>query len=315
MVWVLLVLNVKCNEGKNAMSVCKILALLFIVNSHAVFADVSNNRQFTPYYMAMPAAQNIDKNANQSVSVQNQKSGILGYAQGEAGKIFLDYENLFLTQSVFYLGSAIGVAAVLANSSYDEKIREYYSDNIRQDSLNNVETVTYLMGAHWKVLPVLGGAAVVGKIFEKSPAGATMYSWGERSLRGFILGAPIMAVLQVGTGASRPKEVDDQGSRWNPFNDNNGASGHTFVGAIPFLTAAAMAENIFLKSAFFLGSFLSGWGRIYLDRHYFSQVFLGWSVAYLSVESVNQTESKIKNIQLAPVILQNGYGAGVNIKF
>lgn len=244
---------------------------------------------------------------------QKQDSGISNYVKSEFEKIFIDYENMFFTRNVLYLGGAIGISAILANTNGDESIREFYLNDIHQDNLDGFEEVSYQFGAHWTVLPVLGGAAVVGAIFDESPAGLILYSWGERSLRGFIVGAPLMWLLQEGIGSSRPNENPDQGSNWNPFNDNNGASGHAFVGAIPFLTAASMSENLLLKGAFFLVSFLSGWGRIYVDRHYFSQVFLGWSVGFLSVLGVSQTESKI--MQLVPVVVQNGYGVGVSANF
>ena len=46
----------------------------------------------------------------------------------------------------------------------------------------------------------------------------------------------------MATGASRP--ADGQGSHWHMFNDNNGVSGHAFIGAIPFLAAAEMVERV-----------------------------------------------------------------------
>lgn len=272
-----------------------LLILVYVINPKA-FAEDSKNK--------LPLQQQ-----------QSQAVGILNYAKSELDKILLDYENMFFTRNVLYLGGAIGISAILANTNGDESIREFYLNDIHQYNLDDLEKVSYQFGLHWRVLPVLGGAAVVGAILDESPAGLILYNWGERSLRSFVVGAPLMWLLQDGIGSSRPNENPDQGSNWNLFNDNNGASGHAFVGAIPFLTAASMSENLILKGAFFLTSFLSGWGRIYVDRHYFSQVFLGWSVGFLSVLSVSQTESKIKNMQLVPVVVQNGYGVGVSVNF
>ena len=99
-----------------------------------------------------------------------------------------------------------------------------------------------------------------------------------------------MLAMQMLTGASRPGETDD-GSTWKPFQDNNGVSGHSFIGAVPFLCAAKMTDDPLWKAAFYAGSTLAGLSRINDDRHYTSQVFLGWWMAYLAATAVDQTQS------------------------
>ena len=66
--------------------------------------------------------------------------------------------------------------------------------------------------------------------------------WGDRSLRGVLLGTPPLLITQRLLGGSRPGE-NREASEWQPFEDNNAVSGHAFMGAIPFLTAMQMTDD------------------------------------------------------------------------
>ena len=52
-----------------------------------------------------------------------------------------------------------------------------------------------------------------------------------------------------------------------------------------------MTDDPLCKAAFYAGSTLAGLSRINDDRHYTSQVFLGWWMAYLAATAVDQTQS------------------------
>ena len=101
-------------------------------------------------------------------------------------------------------------------------------------------------------LAVWGTATVTGLVFDESVLGEVVGEWGSRSLRTFAVGAPPLYVLQLATGASRP--ADGHGSHWHWFNDNNGVSGHAFIGAVPFLAAAEMVENPWAKGSLYVCS-------------------------------------------------------------
>jgi hypothetical protein len=63
-----------------------------------------------------------------------------------------------------------------------------------------------------------------------------------------------------------------------------------------------------------LGSFLSGWSRLHQDRHYFSQVALGWWMAYLAVQCVDQTQQQ-RTLTLTPTITPDGVGVGIQWQY
>ena len=102
-------------------------------------------------------------------------------------------------------------------------------------------------------------------------------------------------------GSGRPSDTADN-SYWHPFKNDNGVSGHAFVGAVPFITAAQMSDNIWEKGFFYACSAMPGWSRINDDAHYLSQVWLGWWMAYLACEAVNTTQKEHQSFQIMPVV-------------
>ncbi len=138
--------------------------------------------------------------------------------------------------------------------------------------------------------------------------------WGQRCLRATLVGVPPLLILQRGLGASRPDEND---SHWRPFNDSNGVSGHNFMGAVPFIVAAKMTDKPYLKYPLYMASTLCGLSRINDDKHYFSQIVLGWWLAYLAADSVFKTEKeKEQKLTIAPMFLPGkGGGGGIIVTY
>ncbi len=134
-----------------------------------------------------------------------------------------------------------------------------------------------------------------------------------RTARGYVTGTPLLLTTQVVLGGNRPAHGQ---SYWKPFSgEDHTASGHAYVGAVPFITAAQMSDNFWAKSAFYTLSALPAWSRVNDDSHYLSQSILGWYLAYLSVRAVSETENQRrlpKGLTIFPVVESNG---GVGIGF
>lgn len=175
---------------------------------------------------------------------------------------------------------AIGVAGAgaLANSYADREVNEYFRDNLRSPVSDTFSDAARVPGDVLVAVPLLFGAYVL------SDAGPVK-SWAEDSLRAFVVGAPAGLLIQYATGASRPEEGS---SGWKPFRGNNGLSGHSFTGAIPFITAAKRQESVAMKSLLYGLSILPGLSRMNDKKHYLSQVALGWYLAYLSADVVEK---------------------------
>ena len=228
-------------------------------------------------------------------------------------RLFSDYKNFYLSENLIYVGVAIAVAAPIANTHADQGIRDWYQRGAgNSQGANDTATFFKAFGEWQYALPVYFGLSLTEHIFPDSPVIGTVAQFGNRSLRALAVGAPTVGVLQVGLGSGRPYTHD---SHWAFLDHKNGASGHAFVGAVPFLTAASMTESRLLKAVLIAGSLGPAWSRIQTDDHYFSQVLLGWTIAYLSVESVNLTECRARNMRIVPVELPQGVGLGVQFEY
>ncbi len=223
-----------------------------------------------------------------------------------------DYRSFYSTKNIRDLTLGIGVAGVLANTSIDGEIQGWVQGSLRNEDTDELSESVKLLGEGAITIPLYGVAALVGEMTEGNGWGSATGEWGRRSLRAVLVGAPPVIFLQNATGASRPKEDD---SHWRPFNDNNGVSGHSFMGAVPFIAAAKMAENPYLRYSLYLGSMLCGWSRLNDDRHYFSQAALGWWLAYLSASCGESSEKREKDLIIRPHPLAGGIGVIAVLSF
>lgn len=192
-----------------------------------------------------------------------------------------DYRNFYLDKdNLTKLGIGIAGAGIFANTSMDGDIQEFYQDNIRGETTDSISKIVKVPGEVFTTIPLLLGARI---FLKEMPAG----EWAQKSLRAIVVGAPAGLFIQRATGASRPLDDD---SKWRPFRDTHGLSGHVFIGAVPFITAARMNDDPYLKGIFYGLSMLPGLSRINDNKHYFSQVALGWYLAYLSCNSIERTK-------------------------
>lgn len=195
-----------------------------------------------------------------------------------------DYKNFYSLNNLAKLTLGIGFAGFYANTSFDEDIQDCYYDYIKSKATDNISKVVKPFGDGLITVPVYLMAILIGELEKDTKAGSTIGKWGQGCSRAILVGAPPVLIFQVVLGASRPSE--GKGSHWHPFKDNNGVSGHSFMGSVPFLTAAKMTNNHFFKYTFYTASTLTGLSRINDNKHYFSQFILGWWMGYLSVNSV-----------------------------
>lgn len=209
------------------------------------------------------------------------KSGFFNLVQS-------DFKNYYSNSSVKTMGLSVGVAGILANSGADDDFRELVQDHLRSDDSNHQSDIWRQLGERKNSLPLyVGVGALIGLSSNYQPNNVPGI-WGARSLRGLLLGGPQHVLLAGLTGAGRPTEGDAQ---WWSFDDNNGVSGHAFFGALPLITAAQLSEDPVLRYSLYTASVLPGLSRINDDKHFLSQVILGWSLAYLSADAVRRTDT------------------------
>ncbi len=218
-------------------------------------------------------------------------------------KVLEDYRNFYSCEGLVCLTAAFGAGALMANTGFDTTMQAAWQRSVEPTDLGTFFRGCKDIGEGRYALSVFGAAAVTGLVLEGRPGGDIVGEWGSRSLRMFIVGAPPVYVLQLATGASRPIDHSSAGSQWKPFTDDNGVSGHAFVGAIPFLAAADMVESPVAKGALYVCSTFVGFSRMTTDSHFPSQVFLGWYLAWASSRAVSGTEMHFAGMEVSVVPL------------
>jgi membrane-associated phospholipid phosphatase len=211
-----------------------------------------------------------------------------------------DFRNFYFDrENLTKLGIGVAGAAVFANTGMDRAIRDKYQNNVRNNETGNATSVFNISNTALVLVtvPVYAGTYGAGLLLQNP----TMEEWAQKAFRATVVGGPALVFLATATGADRPTEGN---SHWKPFRNIHGVSGHAYIGAVPFITAAKMSDNPYQKAVFYGLSTVTGLSRINDDRHYFSQVALGWYLAYLSCSVVDKgtdLEEGRLHIQVVPV--------------
>ncbi|MBI5587704.1 MAG: phosphatase PAP2 family protein [Deltaproteobacteria bacterium] len=212
------------------------------------------------------------------------EAGLTVRLERDAAVLKNDYKRFYLdADNILCLLAGGMVPGILANTDMDREFREYYRENLKNRWTDNTSKVFKVPGELFLTAPLLFGAHLV--LDETTPVG----EWVDKSLRALLVGGPGGLVIQRLTGAGRP---DEGGSHWKPFEDSNGLSGHAFVGAVPFITAARMQDDPYMKALYYALSVLPAASRVNDDKHYLSQALFGWYLAYLSVDAVDRADGR-----------------------
>ena len=225
-----------------------------------------------------------------------------------------DHKDFYSSARLIRIGIALGIGGIMANTNIDEKIQDDYQDNLRSSSTDNFAKVVKTFGEGTYMIPLSLFTAALPEFIPESSATSIIGQWGRLTSRAYLVGGPPLLFLQRATGASRPGE-SDAGSHWKPFNDSNGASGHAFIGAVPFLSAARMSSSRLLRYSLYVASTFTAWSRINDNDHYTSQAILGWYLAWEAVGAVSESNEKNQAWKVFPLLLNDGIGIQICKQF
>lgn len=240
-----------------------------------------------------------------------------GHLRRLASVIVQDHLNFYSRDSLLLMGSGFAVAGVFANTTLDERLQERVEDWFDRSPTDERLAGRFpdrQLGDGAVMAPIFASAWLLGSLLPESRYSEATRVWGQRSLRGFIIGGPAVLVTQVVTGASRPHE-NSHSSHWAIFRDTNGVSGHSFLGALPFITAAKMTKSRTLKFFFYSASLYEPLSRTVDSAHYPSQSALGWWVAYLAASAVQATDNPHTRWRVFPITTERGSGMAVEFAF
>ena len=228
-----------------------------------------------------------------------------------AETIKLDYQSFYQSDRLWRAAKVYSVGAVMANTNIDTEFHSWHQDTLHSDTSDDIASVAKLFGEKMILVPV----AMAATSWQLKEADSALGQWGEKIMRSYLVGGPAMYAVQLLTGGSRPKD-EYQNAHWRPFNDDNGVSGHSFVGAVPFLTLAKMpglSQN--QRYLAYFASTLSAWSRINDDAHYLSQAMLGWYMAWESVDAVHGNGDTGSWYSFEPYAFGDGVGISVSMSW
>ena len=239
------------------------------------------------------------------------------FGNRERDRIFTDFGNLYNQSNAKNFGVALLGAGVLANTSMDGNFQNWHDKRIRSDSSDDFSRVAKFFGEGIIFVPIVATSAGIYR-FRQERRGlpdCTLGEFFDRTARGYLVGTPVLLTFQLLLGGDRPSGGS---SHWRPFHRPVGVSGHAFIGAVPFMTAAQMTEQPIVKGLFYTLSTFCAWSRVNDEAHYLSQSLLGWYLAYLSVWAVTQTESHNplpRGLTIFPVSDADSIGIGLHYQY
>lgn len=223
-----------------------------------------------------------------------------------------DYVNFYTPPNLYYFLGTVSIGAGFAFTHADQYIANDWQTHIRSPFTNRVSNIAVLAGYLSFALTYIA-ALGLNALMPSLPYSSTIGLWATNTIRAGLVGLPLVGLFEAGLGGNRPSDPNPS-SRWKLGKSGHAMSGHAFGGALPFLTAAMMTDNLALKYTLYAASTLTGLSRINGNQHYFSQVFMGWMTAYLAVSSVMRTNHQFiqnHNLAIYPIALPNGMGIGI----
>jgi hypothetical protein len=228
--------------------------------------------------------------------------------------VLADFRQHYRLGPLGKVAIGLGIAGVIANTDADDSIQDFFNDDLSGNTGDNLADFFDGVGdvAHpLYSFPIYMGAMWFGGYNGESES--VVATWGANSMRAVLVGTPEVVIFSNAIGGNRPLQGEPG---WDPFDDDNGISGHAFLGAVPIITAARQTPKLWLKYTLYATSTLPGLARVYDDKHYFSQALLGWWIAYLSVETIEHTNLGHQTyMQITPVAYADGGGLQLAFEF
>jgi membrane-associated phospholipid phosphatase len=244
-----------------------------------------------------------------------------------------DYSIAYGKENLLSMGGLLLGSGILANTGLDRSFDKFYQSTLKSHKNNQFFKVQKNIG-WFNYLPVYLGSITVGNFFKKSPVGHVVYEWGYRTFRALLIASPQVTIFRRVLGAHEPnrrkensslheseqnknsEKRENKGSKWRLFHKGRSScSGHTFNGALPFLSAAMMMDEPIYRYGLIIFSTLPGISRISDEKHYLSQVILGWGLAYLAVRAVDKSEKSRDGINIGAYKAGDGLFLSFKLNF
>lgn len=217
-----------------------------------------------------------------------------------------DYKSFYLSNNTAQLALLISYAGLLANGEGDSNFRKAWNTTISSHRLDSLAHFSNSLGKKQSLLVLTCCSCFIDSILPPSIVSTNLSRFGNNALRISVLGMPAQVLLTTILGAGRPNWTD---SSWKPFTYGRGVSGHAFYLAVPFLSMSTLKNGDLWKGSWLIASAFPGLARLHTDKHYLSQVILGWGLAVIAMRQIDQDEFP------QCFLLQERGGAAIGINY
>jgi len=153
---------------------------------------------------------------------------------------------------------------------------------------------------------ITGTASLITYIYGLSIDNPKTRSVGLQLTEAFIAQGAIVSVIKMITGRARPFNADDN-ILFSPFSfeweNTSFPSGHTSTAFSLAVVLSKNSDNIYTKIASYSLATLVGFGRIYNNHHWFSDVVAGAILGYAIGEFVVNNETNNYSEKPSPPVL------------
>ncbi len=206
----------------------------------------------------------------------------------------------FTSKDWIYLGGIVGITT--GSFFIDKTIRETVAKN-HTAAMDNLTEIGHDYGNAAYMIILSGATYLTGKIFRNNEIAGT----GRMLLETLAYAGIITTVLKVGLGRARPYTDKGVFDFFN-FSIKNEylslPSGHTTVAFAISSVLAAKLKNTYASIALYGLAGLTMYQRIYTDRHWFSDTFLGAAISTVIGNAiVKYNESSEKSDESSLIIL------------
>lgn len=209
-------------------------------------------------------------------SVQARRRG----GRDGRGRVRRAARRLYGRRRFLQLGGGVIAAGVLAHSGIDEWVENKHAESVKGDASDALSNWLHEYGERWWFF-----YWAVPAMLDEFVASTPLTRHGRRCYESILLGLPMLWSTQRILGASRPLE-GDRGARWKFLADDNAASGHTFLSAIPWLAGLRQLQRPWQRALCALALPWGGWSRLNDRKHYLGQILLGGWIAHLATAAV-----------------------------
>jgi hypothetical protein len=262
---------------------------------------------------AAPLQQSRLADTHKKTTQETAPSGRKRASLSDIGHAFWqDLKSFYAPRPMLTFAGVLSGAAILANTPIDAKVARWYQRDIRSSTTNKIAHAFKWQGQNWPMITDV--ALTLTGYAANQDMNNGVFGWASRSLQAILVGAPVLGASQVILGGGRPDA--NKSSHWRFMGIGPAASGHSFYGAIPWLTAAHMVHNTALKISLYTLSTFTAFSRVNDNRHYLSQTILGWTIAYLATSAVSASKTKMgENLQISPIVTSHMVGADVELSY